>query len=152
MTNRRKANGLVALGLLTVLPSLPALASEPTNNSFPVTNGLVKGDMEVLVVGSGNSGSAAGLTINSSTDVDYILMSCGQSGRKVSRVQLLPFSADLDLFVYNANNAFLGSSTKGGVQGEAVNVSGTYGTVVAKVVGWAGATSNYTTIVECTNI
>ncbi|HYQ45996.1 MAG TPA: hypothetical protein VER11_28700 [Polyangiaceae bacterium] len=124
------------------------------NNNFPAANSAndLAEDMQVLVT-SGPSGAdtTTNPTISTSTDVDYILIVC-TANRKVTRVTMGNLNADIDLYVFGTTSAhpLLGQSILGGSQSETVNLAPTTNAVVAKVVGFSGATSSYIVGFGCT--
>jgi hypothetical protein len=140
---------LAAAGML--VSASPSMALEPGNNTVPFATSTadIYGDMEVLVH-TGTS-AAAQASIATTGDVDHILIVCSGT-RRVSNVRLLFLSADIDLHVLStqASRAILGTSTAGGTTNESVTVPATHHGVIAKVFGFAGATSSYNIGITCT--
>src|SRR4051812_32603477 len=67
-----------------------AVASEPGNNSYTPSSVALMGDWEVMVdTGAGHSFGVKSGSLSSTTDVDYVLITCGsQSRQHIMSVQL----------------------------------------------------------------
>lgn len=88
--------------------SAPALASESLNDSSPFTGpGLeIAGDVEVYVSSDTTGFVNATLDIDSSSDVDYVLLVCN-AGRKVSQVSLGWLDANINAWVFDTDGTLI---------------------------------------------
>jgi hypothetical protein len=153
--NRGKRSSFSASVTIALLAlSATAIASEPLNNNFPRgANGIANGDMQVLG-GYGSNQLTGG--ISSSTDTDYIFLGCS-SHSIISSVVLSGLTADLDLYIYDVNGSSITSSRLGGTSTEWITgldsgPSAYTSALVAQIVGYNFATSNYTLTVNCSSI
>jgi hypothetical protein len=144
----------VSLGLLltaSVTLSQPGMALEPNDNTAPWKWSSLYGNTTLYVstnaMGTGSDG------INSSSDVDYLVMACttGSRHRPVSLVAInfTHSQGDLDMVVYDLQGNYLASS--GGVSDRELVDIGAFGeqVVVLKVYGYNGATGNYGVSLTC---
>ena len=150
-THQRAIVAAAAFLALTVAAVQPSSANEPTNNNFSWANGANNqwnGNMTVM------SGYALWVTwpsvetISTSTDVDYLLMTCGSAHIYGAGIDLVHANGDLDIQYFSPNGTFLGSST-GTIDSEWMDLGTTYNSVVMKVYGWGGATNSYTPTLSC---
>jgi len=153
MKTLRKIVSGVLLGL--VGGGAVAMASEPGNNSFTPNTVALAGDWEVMVdTGAGHSFGVKSGSLSSTTDVDYILVTCGsQSRQHIQSIQLggdsttasLPLPGDFDIYLYDpSSSSAIASGTLGGTAAESIDLTSSHrNTVVAKIVWFAGATGTY---------
>jgi len=140
-----------------------AIASEPGNNTFTPSSVALTGDWEVMVdSGSGHSFGVKSGSLSSTTDVDYILVTCGSQDRQhIETIQLggdstaanQPLPGDFDIYLYDldSNSAFA-SGTLGGTSAESIDLTSSHrNTVVAKVVWFAGSVGTYYLRPTCWN-
>lgn len=139
------------LGSLSLIAA-PGRAVEPTNNLVPVsTMSNVTGELQMLAVPP-NPNSSAGFvnvdSISTTTDVDYITVSC--MGLPVKEVGISGFTNDIDLQVFDLAGHLVGVSA-GITSSESVNVSALGKDVLyLKVYGYQGAlTSTYAVSITC---
>jgi hypothetical protein len=133
-----------------VLAPIASFALEPANNTAPWKN-TGGGAFDTTVYASVGRSSWAGFEqIASSSDVDYVFLTCF-NGLKMSQVQIdfTHSKGDLDITAYDINGRSLGSST-GTTNTEVVNVQ-PFGldVVVLKVYGYNGATGLYSPLAYC---
>jgi len=156
----KKGLGAVIAAVFVATSAAVTLASEPGNNSFTPSGNQVFGDWEVLVSTHTNDIYAiVSGTMNSNSDVDYILVNCGYRGRShIRRIKLgdtaganNPLPGDYDVYIYDpSSGSAIASGTVGGTTAETVEMSALgRGTVVAQVVRYTGALGNYGLRVEC---
>jgi hypothetical protein len=144
----------VSLGLLltaNMALSHTGLAAEPMDNAAPWKWSSLYGNTTLYVstnaMGTGSDG------INSSSDVDYLVMACttGARHRPVSLVAInfTHAQGDLDMAVYDLQGNYLAGS-QGVTDRELVDI-GAFGeqVVVLKVYGYNGATGNYGVSLSC---
>jgi hypothetical protein len=149
----RGKKGFSAIASLAIIAvSATALASEPINNTIPKVNNLPNGDMQVL----GGFGSNQVNGAITASDTDFIFLGCS-SHSVIDSVVLSNLTADLDLYIFDISGPQVASSAAGGSTTEFItglgNPSGPYtSALIAKVVGFSGATSNYKLTVNCLGI
>jgi len=152
---RALRHGVAGLLTTAILGISGAMASEPGNNSYTPNTVALMGDWEVMVdTGAGHSFGVKPGSLSSTTDVDYILVTCGsQSRQHIQSIQLggdsatasQPLPGDFDIYLYdpNSSSAFA-SSTLAGTNAESIDLTSSHrNTVVAKIVWFTGATGNY---------
>jgi hypothetical protein len=155
-----KGLGTFCIGVFLLASSSVTMASEPGNNNFTPNSSQLTGDWESLI--ATNSGFIYGLTtgtMNSSTDVDYVVVTCASPskphiqdiklGDTVSGSGALP--GDYDLYIYYpTSSTAVASGTLGGTSPENVDVSALgRSTLIAKVIYFAGTLGNYGLRVDC---
>ena len=137
-----------------VLLAGASFAIEPIDNPKPTGSLNFIGNVTMYECGvSPGCGFGTGDRISTSTDVDHIVVTCGNS--KVTAVgitiQAAPFNGagDLDIDVLRPNDPLIGASHGAG-QTESVNTSAAnLNTVVLRVFGFQGATNTYQVNVSC---
>jgi hypothetical protein len=155
----RTVFGTLVAATLVIGGSETTMASEPGNNSFTFNSTQDAGDFEALI--STSTSLSAGTwngSMDSSSDVDYIVVSCASTMYpKIDDVRLggVPLGGNLpgdyDIYVYAPESgAFLGSGVLGGTSPETVNLHA-FGrnTVVVKIILYTGATGSYRVRVDC---
>ena len=156
---KRTVVGTLVAAALVIGSSEATRASEPGNNTFTPNSVQLAGDWEVLA--STSTSFSAGILngdLASTTDVDYILVSCtAPTLPKIDDVKLggVPLGGnlpgDFDIYVYAPESgAFLASGTLGGTSPETVSLSAfNRNTVVVKVIYFAGSLGSYRVRVDC---
>lgn len=147
-------------GASLVIGSSAALAADTpgsaVNNNYPwmYTGHPVAFQKEVYAMNAWmSSGDIYGhdCAVESSTDVDYIVMSCN-GWKSVSGAGIRmqnPSAGDLDIKVYRLDGTLVGTS-QGTTDMEFVDaLPQQEDTIVLKVYGYAGATNSYTYWVGC---
>jgi hypothetical protein len=137
--------------IVTAAAVRPSVANEPTNNNYSWANGVNSqwnGNMTVM------SAYALWVTwpgvesITTSTDVDYLLMTCGTAHIYGAGADFTHANGDIDIQYYSTSGAYLGSST-GVTDSEWLGLGTQYNSVVMKVYGYGGATNSYTPTISC---
>jgi hypothetical protein len=151
--------GAMLTAALVVGGSSATMASEPGNNTFTFNSSQLAGDYELLA--GTNSGLIAGInigSINSTSDVDYMVVTCANHFLpKIDDIRLggVPLGGnlpgDFDIYVYDPDSGNqIGSGVLGGTSSETVNISAlNRGTVVVKVVYYTGSIGQYQVRVDC---
>lgn len=134
-------------------------ASEPANNSFSFNSTQLAGDYEILAATNSTfvPGTLTG-SLSSSSDVDYVVVSCASRFKPhMDDIRLggsplggaLP--GDFDIRVYDPDTGNqIASGTAGGTTEEIVNLSAfNRPTVVVKIYWFTGPTGNYQLRVDC---
>jgi len=158
---KRGSRGWAAalLGLFVVSSATMAFASEPGNNNFTPSGNQLSGDWEVLVNTNATFYANKAGTMDSNTDVDYVLVTCGNRLKShITAIKLGDSAAgsgampgDYDVYVYDPQSSTaIASGTNGGTTPEVVDISALgRNTIVAKVIRFAGVLGNYGLRVEC---
>jgi hypothetical protein len=132
----------------------PCSASEPIDNTPPWTApyGLFSGNASLFISTGGGGGTSSG-SIETSTDVDYFIMSCtGSSPRIVQSVgiNLTHSSGDLDIEAYTLAGEYIGLSNGVGDNEYVYTSARRMQSIIIKVYGYRGAINNYSLFVTCT--
>lgn len=134
------------------LVAAPGRTAEPNNNMIPVsTTSNATGELQTLAVPPNLNSTAVFVgvdAISTTTDVDYITVSC--MGLPLKEVGIDGFTNDIDLKVYDLAGNFVGLSA-GVTSSESVDVTALGKDVLyLKVYGYLGAmTSSYSVVVRC---
>ena len=139
---RRIGAGVLAAAVLAAAPSSWAL--EPENDSAPWTWHEQKGDT------TATSGTYFGYEqISTTSDVDYIVATCGDTHMKWISIDFTHATGDIDMAVYDLAGNWLGSGT-GVTDTERVEL-GAFGkqAVALRVYGYNGSQNPYSISVFC---
>ena len=138
----------IAFAAAAVAWSVPGFALEPGNDKLP-WNTFGSFDTSVYSSTGGASRFQSYEQIASSTDVDYVVVTCaGRPVRSVS-IEFTHAKGDLDMVAFDLAGAQLGKSN-GTTNVEVVNVQGQgKQVVVMKVYGFQGATGAYDVVIGC---
>ena len=150
-THQRVIVAAAAFLALTLAAERPSSATDPVNNNYSWANGANtqwNGDMTVLSAYALWATWPSVEAIGSSSDVDYLLMTCGTSKIYGTGIDLIHANGDIDIQVYSTNGTYLGGSGST-TDSEWVGLGTTYNSVVMKVYGWAGAVNSYTPTLSC---
>jgi hypothetical protein len=139
----------IAIAAAAVAWSVPGFALEPGNDKLPWNT---FGFFDTTVYSSTGAGARFGQgyeQIASSSDVDYVVVTCaGRPVRSVS-IEFTHAKGDLDMVAFDLAGAQLGKSN-GTTNVEVVNVQGQgKQVVVMKVYGFQGAAGAYDVLVYC---
>jgi len=142
---------LITLGCMLAAVQ-PAFANEPTNNNYPWSGGANTpwtGNMTVFSTYNLWTTWPNKEAISSSSDVDYLLMTCGNAKIYVTGINLTGANGDLDVQFYTPNGTLLGSATGTGDSETLTFPGSNYSTLVIRVYGYNGATNTYIPVLGC---
>lgn len=129
-----------------------ASANEPTNNNYPWSGGANTawtGNMTVFSTYNMATTWPNKEAITTSTDVDYLLMTCGDADVYVAGINLVGANGDLDVQFFTPNGTYLGGAAGTG-DAETMTFPGTgYSSVVIRVYGYNGAKNSYIPLLGC---
>jgi hypothetical protein len=153
--------GAILVAMSFISSATPTSASEPGNNSFTFSSIQLAGDYEVLISTSSAVQAIKTGTMNSNSDVDYVVVTCGNRleshiqyirlGDTVSAMAPATMPGDYDIYIYDpSSSTAIASGTNGGTVAESIDLSGTpRNTIIAKVIRYDGALGNYGLRVDC---
>jgi hypothetical protein len=148
----RKLHKFAVIGLGVIAGSVagepPSSALEPVDNNAPF---MAHANTTLLGCPTQNCSWVSAESISTSTDVDYLLITCGFLDWKLQHAQIdfTGSSGDLDMQVYQLDGTLVGGSYGVG-NTEYVDTSAmTSNGLVLKVYGYHGAKNTYTISVLC---
>lgn len=128
------------------------LANEPTNNNYPWSGGVNTPFYNNMTVFSNYNMWQTWPNVESistGTDVDYLLMTCGDAKIYVTGINLTGANGDLDVAFYTPNGTYLGTAAGTGDSETMTFPGSVYSTMVIKVYGYNRATNTYTPVLGC---